>query len=170
MIDPLLFMKIRDGAMSNTFGMVRTDSNGNPKPHQGWDLEALVGTYVLAVGDGTIVWTRNDGDYGNQVLLAFAITGGVTRYAFYAHLRSFNVKAGQQVEEGELIGATGQTGNAAGTTPHLHFEIRDTDSQGPGLGLVHRIDPSTLLGPAPLAGRSVPGQWSAGGYVSYVQH
>lgn len=170
MMDPLLWMKIRDGVVNNTYGWVRTDSAGNPKCHQGWDLEALLGTHALAVDDGTVVWTQLlAGDYGTQLLLEFT-TGGVKRYAFYGHLQMTFVAAGQSVSKGELLAQTGDTGNAGGTTPHLHFEIRDTDSMTPGTGLSHRLDPSNFLGAAPLVARSVPGQWSAGGYVSYIEH
>ena len=169
MCDPVLWMKIRDGSTNNTFGLVRTYPNGTPKPHQGWDLEALVGTHVFAIADGTIAWTQPvtpNGDYGNQILLKYTGSSGVTRYAFYAHLSSYTVKADQTVVDGELIGATGQTGNAANTTPHLHIEIRDTDSQSPGLGLAHRIDPAVALGPAPLVARSTKGEWGPNGFVS----
>ena len=177
MTDPLLYMKIREGKISNTFGMVRTNTDGTLKPHQGWDLQANLCTQVFAVAKGTIVWTRADdgvSDYGNQVLLAFSgqYVNGAPLYgpfqqffAFYAHLTSFIVKPGQLVEEGELIASTGQSGNAGNTPPHLHFEIRSTDSQTPGTGLGSRIDPATFLGAPPLAGRSVPGYWGPTGYI-----
>ncbi len=169
MCDPVLWMKIRDGNPNNTYGLVRTGANGLARNHQGWDLEALVGTHIFAIADGTIAWTQAatpNGDYGNQILLKYTGASGLTRYAFYAHLQSFIVKADQEVVDGELIGATGQTGNAANTTPHLHFEIRDTDLLNPGLGLAHRIDPAVAIGPAPLVARSSRGQWGPSGFVS----
>ncbi len=177
MTDPLLYMKIREGKMSNTFGIVRTNNDGTPRCHQGWDLQANLCTQVFAVANGTIVWVRADDGvnaYGNQVLLAFSeqsIAGAPLYgpfqqfYAFYGHLTAFTVKPGQQVVEGELIASTGQTGNAGNTPPHLHFEIRSTDSPALGTGLGGRLDPTLFLGQPPLAGRSVPGYWGRNGYV-----
>lgn len=167
MTDPLLWMQIRDSSANNTFGWVRDEGT---KAHQGWDLEAALLTPIIAIADGTIAWTRTkEGDYGTQILLRFAADDNSTDYAFYAHLNQLLVCAGQDIEEGELIGTTGSTGNAAGPgiTPHLHFEIRNTDSQSPGNGLGHRIDPQTVLGAPPLAGRSLKGQWTAGGFQTF---
>jgi len=175
MIDPLLYMKIREGSLNNTYGYVRTNPDGTSKCHQGWDLQANPDTHALAIAKGTIVWTRTlDGDYGNQVLLAFSseelpgapLYGPFQQlYAFYGHLKSFIVRAGQQVEQGELIASTGQTGNTSGTPPHLHFEIRNSNSQTLGQGLGGRLDPSLILGAPPLVGRSVAGYWGTNGYV-----
>lgn len=92
-----------------------------PTPHKGIDFAATKGTPVHAVAGGTIVSAghiaENDGRYGNVVI----IDHGAQR-SLYAHLNSVNVKAGQQVQAGQLIGAVGQTGFATG--PHLHLEMR----------------------------------------------
>lgn len=161
MTDPLASMKIRDGSKQHTFGMVRTYPNGSPKPHQGWDLEAPVGTPVFAIHSGTVKWTRSGpagGAYGNQILVEFKFDVSsddhppVSYYAFYAHLSSIQVAAGDEVHEGDQIGLTGRTGNAnsPGITPHLHFEIRDTGAETPGSGLPHRLDPTWFLGMPPM--------------------
>lgn len=92
-----------------------------PTPHKGIDFAATKGTPVHAVAGGTIIsaghLAENDGRYGNAVI----IEHGAQR-SLYAHLNSINVKAGQQVQAGQLIGAVGQTGFATG--PHLHLEMR----------------------------------------------
>ncbi|MYN27881.1 M23/M56 family metallopeptidase [Duganella levis] len=92
-----------------------------PTPHKGIDFAATKGTPVHAVAGGTIISAghiaENDGRYGNVVI----IEHGAQR-SLYAHLNSINVKAGQQVQAGQLIGAVGQTGFATG--PHLHLEMR----------------------------------------------
>lgn len=140
---PLNHMKIRRESINHTFGMVR---NAGQRPHQGWDLEAPVGTPVYAITSGTIKDVRDYGDYGKQVVLEFS-NGEQTRYAFYAHLSSIIRMGGEAVQEGDLIGFTGKTGNAsnlAADEDHLHFEIRDLPHAGKGLG--GRIDPGRALG------------------------
>ncbi len=144
--NPLATMQIRDHSAHNTYGPVR--NNGN-RVHQGWDLAAPVGTPIYAVADSTVESVHlGGGDYGNSVQIAFAYQGR-TIYAFYGHLSYFSVQVGDRVQAGQIIGYTGRSGNArgAGITPHLHFEFRDRPVVHRGLG--GRIDPATILGPAP---------------------
>ncbi len=81
--DPLASMKIRNNQSSNLFGMVRTYSNGTPKPHQGWDLYAPTGTQVLAVKDATVV-AQSNADYGKSITLKITNADGTVYYAFVA--------------------------------------------------------------------------------------
>jgi murein DD-endopeptidase MepM/ murein hydrolase activator NlpD len=130
--------------------MVRKKADGTPKPHQGWDLEASVGTSAYAVGDGKVVFVQNGGDYGLQVCMLFRIQER-TYYAFYAHMSHLFVAAGQEVKMGERIGTTGKSGNAANLSAdedHLHFEIRTTPHCG--LGLDGRVSPLVIYGICPL--------------------
>jgi murein DD-endopeptidase MepM/ murein hydrolase activator NlpD len=103
-----------------------------PTPHKGIDFAAAKGTPVHAVASGTVIAAgpiaENDGRYGNVVI----IDHGAQR-SFLAHLDSVSVKAGQQVQAGALIGATGQTGFATG--PHLHMEVRQNGQN---------IDPASM--------------------------
>ena len=65
-------------------------------------------------------------------------------YLFYAHLSQVNVKKGNKVVAGQVIGLSGISGNAKGTkAPHLHFEIRDNDNVG--MGLSNRINPAFYI-------------------------
>jgi murein DD-endopeptidase MepM/ murein hydrolase activator NlpD len=140
---PLVMMRIRQNSTKNIFGMVR---NAGHRAHQGWDLEAKVGTPIYAVTDGIIRDVKNAGDYGHQLLLEF-IFKGQTYYAFYAHLSGTLRRNGEQVCEGDLLGFTGNTGNASNlprTQDHLHFEVRSLRQPGKGLG--GRLDPGLLLG------------------------
>jgi len=91
-VDPLDHMKIRNDSKSNTFGPdVRRNDDGTPRPHQGVDLEADIGTNVKAVSDGEIVYINPDkGDYGEYIILKFN-KDGVTYYAQYAHLSEISV-------------------------------------------------------------------------------
>jgi murein DD-endopeptidase MepM/ murein hydrolase activator NlpD len=112
------------------------DSFGNPRSnipggwHHGEDIFAPAGTPVLAVADGTIhtvgfikiggyrLWLRDDS--GNDF--------------YYAHLSAYTTLAidGQRVEAGDVIGFVGDTGDAEGGTPHLHFEIHPATMTGLG--------------------------------------
>jgi murein DD-endopeptidase MepM/ murein hydrolase activator NlpD len=147
---PLERNVIRKHSVHNTFGMVRKKADGTPKPHQGWDLEASVGTSVHAIADGKVVFVHNGGDYGLQVCLSFRFQEK-THYAFYAHLGQLFVAAGQEVKLGELIGTSGKSGNASNLPAdeeHLHFEIRTTPYCGHGLD--GRISPLAIYGICPL--------------------
>lgn len=99
--------------------------------HQAIDMRAIVGTPVMAAEDGTVEivyhWNgkRTQGDtnsYGNMVKIRHANWNGGTLHTLYAHLNSINVKQGQVVKTGEVIGYSGNTGNSFGA--HLHFEVR----------------------------------------------
>jgi murein DD-endopeptidase MepM/ murein hydrolase activator NlpD len=142
---------IRFSTIGATFGPdVRRNADGTPKKHQGWDLYAPEGTPAYAVADGVILWTRNHGDYGTQLLLQFSRDGASASsdtavYAFYAHLSDITVKEMAQVLGGQQIALTGTTGNADSRYPHLHFEIRTT-ARTDVTGLTDRLDPSTILG------------------------
>ncbi len=92
-----------------------------PGGHTGVDLAANVGEPVMAAGAGTVVYAGwNDTGYGNVVVIAH---GPV--FTLYGHMSAINVRCGQQVSAGQVIGAVGNTGNSSG--PHLHFEVRDAN-------------------------------------------
>lgn len=105
---PLQVNHIRRGVPNNAFGMVR---NGGSRAHQGWDLYARPLTSCYAVADGVIHLTPWSGSYGNIVVLQFE-HGGTRLYAYYCHLSFRCVVQGQAVRRGDLIGLTGNTGNA----------------------------------------------------------
>lgn len=143
---PLERNAIRRDIRNNAFGMVR---NGGARPHQGWDLYAAPGTPCYAIADGRIEYVRFSAGYGNTILLEFT-HGGRTLYAAYSHLSVIAMRKGP-VRRGDMIGLTGNTGNAQsmrGEDQHLHFEIRTTRDAGQGLG--GRIDPAMLYSSAPI--------------------
>jgi murein DD-endopeptidase MepM/ murein hydrolase activator NlpD len=100
--------------------------------HTGIDIPAEVGTPVLAAGSGRVVWAgyglfKGSEDLTDPYGLAVAIRhdfGYKQEYLYtvYGHLSQVEVARGQQVDAGELIGLTGETGKVTG--PHLHFEVR----------------------------------------------
>lgn len=90
--------------------------------HEGFDITAGCGTKLVAVRNGKVLRTGFDPVlYGNYVLIHGE---GERRSYFYAHLsRPASVRRRQLVWEGQRVGSVGETGNAAGTGCHLHFEI-----------------------------------------------
>jgi murein DD-endopeptidase MepM/ murein hydrolase activator NlpD len=90
--------------------------------HEGFDLTAACGTELVAVRNGRVLARGYDPVlYGNYLLLHGE---GEQRSYFYAHMpRLARVHKGERVWEGEMVGAVGETGNAAGLGCHLHFEI-----------------------------------------------
>lgn len=89
------------------------------RPHNGVDFAAPTGTPVRAAGDGVVIGAGRNSDYGNQVEIRHE-NGWTTTYS---HLSSIakNLRHGQAIKRGDVVGAVGQTGLATG--PHLHFAL-----------------------------------------------
>lgn len=88
------------------------------KFHEGMDFTASTGTDVYVTGDGTVesVESSNTG-YGKHII----VNHGFGYRTLYAHLNDFNVREGQHVKRGDVIGFVGNTGTS--TAPHLHYEV-----------------------------------------------
>jgi murein DD-endopeptidase MepM/ murein hydrolase activator NlpD len=86
--------------------------------HAGMDFRAETGTPIRAAGAGKVLRAEVAGGYGNLVELDHG-NGLTTRYG---HLSAFDVKAGDIVAAGAIIGRAGSTGRSTG--PHLHYETR----------------------------------------------
>lgn len=105
-----------DGALADTYGQPRTGG----RIHEGIDIFCAWGTPVVAVIDGTIVFKGQD-KLGGKVLY---LLGRDNRVYYYAHLSRFaDIRNGSRVRKKQLIGWSGNSGNAWSTPPHLHFEI-----------------------------------------------
>lgn len=88
------------------------------KMHWGMDFTAPTGTPVYASGDGEIARAdQNAAGYGKHI----RIDHGFGYISLYAHLSKYNVRVGQKVKRGDLIGFVGNTGRSQ--APHLHYEI-----------------------------------------------
>ncbi len=92
---------------------------GKSGVHKGIDIFATMNTPVLSASEGLVVYTGRLGIGGNVV----AILGGRWRLHYYAHLQSVDVRAGQWLRAAEIIGRVGNSGNAKGKPPHLHYSL-----------------------------------------------
>jgi murein DD-endopeptidase MepM/ murein hydrolase activator NlpD len=87
------------------------------RPHPGLDISALAGTPILASAAGRVTYAGTRSGYGKTVEIDHGF-GYKTRYA---HAGSIQVKRGQRVDRGDILGEVGKTGLA--TAPHLHYEV-----------------------------------------------
>lgn len=88
------------------------------KFHAGMDFSAKTGTPIFATGDGVVERADNSmSGYGNLIIL----NHGFGYKTYYAHLSKYNVKKGQKVKRGDIIGYVGSTGRSE--APHLHYEV-----------------------------------------------
>jgi murein DD-endopeptidase MepM/ murein hydrolase activator NlpD len=89
------------------------------KFHEGMDFTSPTGTEIYATADGIVAVIENNPDrgFGNMVTLDH----GFGYRTVYAHMEGFNVKLGQKVKRGDVIGYVGSTGLS--TAPHLHYEV-----------------------------------------------
>jgi len=89
------------------------------KMHKGMDFTSPRGTPVYATGNGRVIRADNKSTgYGNHI----RIDHGYGYVTLYAHLSKYNVRKGQRVKRGDLIGFVGSTGRSQ--APHLHYEVR----------------------------------------------
>lgn len=105
------------GWLTGTFGGRSDPFTHQPGFHEGLDISTQKGQPVFATADGTVETSAFTGDYGNLVVLRHGF-GLSTRYG---HLSRFNVRVGDVVKRGDVIGYVGATGRATGT--HVHYEI-----------------------------------------------
>lgn len=107
-----------------------------PNFHRGIDFAHPQGTPIKAIADGVVIASEFHASWGNYV----RIRHGNGHCSLYAHNVSNNVKVGDQVKQGNVIGLVGTTGNSTG--PHLHFEYSTTESLGQDV----LLDPTEVLG------------------------
>jgi murein DD-endopeptidase MepM/ murein hydrolase activator NlpD len=106
------------GRISAGFGERMDPFSGEPAFHPGIDIADPFGTDIVATGDGLVIEAKPDAGYGRSILIDHG-DGITTRYA---HLSRIFVVVGEQVKQGEIIGAIGTSGRSTG--PHLHYEVR----------------------------------------------
>ncbi|MCB0977946.1 MAG: peptidoglycan DD-metalloendopeptidase family protein [Acidimicrobiales bacterium] len=104
--------------IGSKFGLRHHPILGITRLHAGGDIGAPTGTPIHAPADGIVVFAGERGGYGNCVV----IDHGNSLGTLYGHQSRLNVKAGDVVKRGDVIGFVGSTGLSTG--PHLHFETR----------------------------------------------
>jgi len=141
----LLRTPVDNARMTSRFGMRRHPILGYNRMHQGIDFGAGSGTPVFAAGDGVVVEARRWGGYGNWVRIRHS--GGFD--TGYAHLSRFakGLRAGQSVNQGQVIAYVGSTG--ASTGPHLHYEIWQRGKRVNPIGA--KVPQGTVLAGSELA-------------------
>lgn len=130
--DKAFIKPVTTGSMSSNFG-IRT-IGGKTKSHLGVDFDVPVGTPLYSSGTGKVrkintgcpnhigngYGDQCGGEWGNYIRVEHNVNGTVYEI-IYAHLTSVTVKAGDLVQQGQVIGFTGNSGSSTG--PHLHFEM-----------------------------------------------
>lgn len=119
------------GKLSSPFGLKRYFNGEARNPHSGLDFAAPAGTPVHAPAAGTITLV---GDYFFNGKTVF-IDHGQGMVSMLCHLSAIDVKPGERVARGQLVGKVGATGRATGA--HLHWNVSLNDA---------RVDPAIFIG------------------------
>ncbi len=128
-----------EGPLTSPFGL--RFRGIRPQLHRGVDLAVPEGTEVRAMTGGRVRFAGAMRGYGEVVRVDHS--GGVM--TVYAHLSRIHVRTGDRVRGGEVLGLSGQSGDASG--PHLHFEVWRHGRE---------VDPRPLLGGFPPGGDQGP--------------
>lgn len=147
------------GKKGGTFGCTRSQADEicggvkGKKQHDGLDIKATVNTPTFSMYDGIVSDARDtfypgkykENSYGNYILVTTKINGK-TVFIKYNHLNKVNVKKGDKIKAGQIIGLNGNTGNANSPTgnviPHIHIQVYDVNwkSINPELYLKTKFD------------------------------
>jgi murein DD-endopeptidase MepM/ murein hydrolase activator NlpD len=91
------------------------------KLHDGTDFGAGCGTPIHAAASGVVTDKYYNGGYGNRLFVSHGVIDGSSITTVYNHLSKYNVRNGQRVRKGQVIGYVGTTGYSTGC--HLHFMV-----------------------------------------------
>jgi len=127
----LLFDRPVNGPLSSPFGLRRFFNGEERNPHSGLDFAAKAGTPIKAPAAGKVILTGNYFFNGKTVF----VDHGQGLISMFCHLSQIDVKVGDELSRGAVLGKVGSTGRATG--PHLHWNVSLNDA---------RIDPSIFIG------------------------
>ncbi|MCV6637537.1 peptidoglycan DD-metalloendopeptidase family protein [Candidatus Albibeggiatoa sp. nov. NOAA] len=114
-----LMSPVKATRISSKYGMRIHPISGKRRFHSGVDYAAPTGTPIVAAADSTVKFKGWKRGYGRTVVLQH----NEQYTSLHAHMSKFaNVKVGQKLKQGDIIGYIGQSGSATG--PHLHYEVR----------------------------------------------
>lgn len=145
-VAPVGFIKPAEGPYSSPFGVTRTyvpatpDCEGSTSVHNGQDIAIPTGTPIVAPMAGTVILADPDLFYeGGAVFLDL----GRGLVSVTMHMSRIDVKAGDVVSQGEVLGLSGATGRVTG--PHLHWAIKYRNVHSGDRGTDIWLDPAMVL-------------------------
>ncbi|WP_434650062.1 peptidoglycan DD-metalloendopeptidase family protein [Pseudomonas sp. D1-2] len=127
----LLLDKPVNGPLSSKFGVRRFFNGEERNPHAGLDFAVPAGTPIKSPAAGKVILTGNYFFNGNTVF----VDHGQGFISMFCHMSKIDVKVGQQLARGTVVGKVGATGRATG--PHMHWNISLNDA---------RVDPAIFIG------------------------
>lgn len=116
-VDPRPDAAVLPGPVTSAYGWRVDPFNGQVRFHAGTDVALAYGHSVQAMRGGTVVFAGEQGGYGTTVV----VDDGSGLRARYAHLSGCDVKVGDRVDVGQVLGRSGNSGRSTG--PHLHLEL-----------------------------------------------
>ncbi len=127
----LLFDKPVQGPLSSPFGLRRFFNGEERNPHSGLDFAGGAGTPIKAPAAGKVILIGNYFFNGNTVF----VDHGQGLISMFCHMSKVDVKLGQSLPRGGIVGRVGATGRATG--PHMHWNVSLNDA---------RVDPAIFIG------------------------
>ncbi|HDZ8878636.1 TPA: peptidoglycan DD-metalloendopeptidase family protein [Aeromonas dhakensis] len=127
----LLFDKPVKGPLSSPFGLRRFFNGEERNPHSGLDFAVGAGTPIKAPAAGKVILIGNYFFNGNTVF----VDHGQGLISMFCHMSKVDVKLGQSLPRGGIVGRVGATGRATG--PHMHWNVSLNDA---------RVDPAIFIG------------------------
>ena len=127
----LLFDKPVQGPLSSPFGLRRFFNGEERNPHSGLDFAVVAGTPIQAPAAGKVILIGNYFFNGNTVF----VDHGQGLISMFCHMSKVDVKLGQSLPRGGIVGRVGATGRATG--PHMHWNVSLNDA---------RVDPAIFIG------------------------
>lgn len=127
----LLFDKPVDGPLSSPFGLRRFFNGEERNPHSGLDFAVGAGTPIKSPAAGKVILIGNYFFNGNTVF----VDHGQGLISMFCHMSKVDVKLGQSLPRGGIVGRVGATGRATG--PHMHWNVSLNDA---------RVDPAIFIG------------------------